>query len=260
MMPMREMARETAHVPSWLMARPIAHRGLHDETAARVENSLSAARAAIAQNYAIECDIQLSSDGEVIVFHDVVLDRLTLAKGRLDQWSRADLSKVAFRHGSETIPALVELLAVVAGKVPLIVELKSLFNGDTRLADAALACVASYTGPFAFKSFDPDLLRRLRACNASQPLGLVAEAVYAPDEWPELTPERRAGLLAWEFFPDIRPDFLSWHVNDLPHAVPRLCRDGLGMPVMSWTVRTKAQKDLAARYADQIVFEEAAAR
>jgi len=255
-MPISEMAREKVIVPAWLTAQPIAHRGLHDETSGRVENSLAAARAAVAWDYAIECDIQLSSDGEVIVFHDVLLDRLTFAEGRLDQRSRADLAHVAFRHGNETIPALTDLLAVVAGKVPLIVELKSHFNGDTRLADAALACVASYAGPLAFKSFDPDLLRRLRDCNASQPLGLVAEALYAPAEWPELTPERRAGLLAWEFFPDIRPDFLSWHVNDLPHAVPRLCRDGLHMPVMSWTVRTEAQKELATLYADQIVFED----
>ncbi|ACB95421.1 glycerophosphodiester phosphodiesterase family protein [Beijerinckia indica] len=241
--------------PSWLTARPIAHRGLHNDNAGRVENSLAAARAAIAGNYAIECDIQLSSDGEAIVFHDDTLERLTNAQGRLDTLSRQALTGLRFRDSSETIPALQDLLALVAGQVPLIIEIKSGFDGNTRLAETALACVASYSGPLAIKSFDPAPLLYLRTHNIERPIGLVAEAFYTVWDWPELTGDMRVDLMALTAYPALHPDFLSWNVKDLPHAVPILCRHGIGMPVMTWTVRTQEQRDLASRFADQIVFE-----
>src|ERR1700683_4709064 len=118
------------HAPDWLTARPIAHRGLHDCGAGIVENTLGAAEAAVARNFAIECDVQLSRDGEAMVFHDETLDRLTHASGPLATKSTRELRDVRFRSGLESIPTFQELLERVACRVPVICEIKSAFDGD----------------------------------------------------------------------------------------------------------------------------------
>ena len=86
-------------------------------------------------------------------------------------------------------------------------------------------------------------------------LVFVAQARYDAGEWPELTPKRRAELETLGDFSAARPDFLSWHVGDLPHATPELCRNGVGMPVVAWTVRSDGERARAARWADQMIFE-----
>jgi len=244
----------------WLCARPIAHRGLHDAAAGRIENSLGAARAARAAGYAIECDVQLSADGEAVVFHDADLSRLTGAQGRLQDLSAAALTRLPLTGGGEMIPLFSELLAAVGGAVPLVVELKSDFDGDLALARRIAALVADYAGPLAIESFDPDPLSFLREARAALglghiPLGLVAMARYDESDWPGLTEAQRRALAAFTHFPRTRPEFLSWNVADLPHATPLLCRAGLGLPVTVWTVRTPGQAQAAREWADQIVFE-----
>lgn len=239
----------------WLTARPIAHRGLHDSRLGRVENTLAAARAAIAGGFGIECDVQLTRDGEAVVFHDATLDRLLEASGAVGERSLAELRGPRFRASSERIPTLAELLALLAGEVPLICEIKSHFNGDVRLADRAAAVAADYAGPLAFKSFDPDVIAHLRARDVSRPLGIVAEASYEGEYWRELTAEQKQTCAAFLHYPRTRPDFLSWRVDDLPHPTPALLRALRAVPVMVWTVRTPEQKRSAKLWADQIVFE-----
>jgi glycerophosphoryl diester phosphodiesterase len=243
------------HAPSWLTARPIAHRGLHAKEKGIVENTRASARAAIAANYAIECDIQRSRDGEAVVFHDDDLVRLTKVQGRIDELAAREIEKIAYRDSAETIVSFPAFLAEIAGRVPLVVEIKSRFDGDLALADRALEISADYSGPLALKSFDPEPLAYLRAKGTTRPLGLVAEASYPPEQWPELSAARRAALTVWRDYPAIEPDFLSWNAADLPHAVPMLCRRGIGMPVMTWTVRSEVERARVAPWADQIVFE-----
>jgi glycerophosphoryl diester phosphodiesterase len=245
---------------TWLVARPIAHRGLHDEAKGIVENSLAAARAAVARRYTIECDVQLSADGEAMVFHDDRLERLTGARGRLDARTLDELSRLPLRGSSETLPLFSQLLETVAGRAPLVVELKSRFDGDLALARRVAELVAGYDGPLALESFDPDPIAFLRAGGAALgvgrvPLGIVAQARYDAGEWPDLPAARRAELAGWLHFSRTRPDFLSFNVEDLPHAVAVLFREGLKLPVTVWTVRSAAQAQAAARWADQIVFE-----
>ena len=252
--------RGAINVPGWLTARPIAHRGLHDESRGIVENTRAAAKAAIAGRYAIECDIQRARDGEPVVFHDFTLERLTHAKGRVEDYSTDELAAVTFRGCDETIPRLSDFLDEIAGSAPLIIEIKSRYDGDERLAARALAILAGYDGPAAVKSFDPAVLAFIRAQGRcaqvfDRPLGLVAQARYTPREWPELTPKRRIELATLSDYSAVRPDFLSWRVGDLPHATPELCRSGIGMPVMSWTVRSEGDRARAAIWADQMVFE-----
>lgn len=245
--------------PDWLTARPIAHRGFHRKDQGVIENTPTAARDAIARGYAIECDVQLTKDGEAVVFHDHVLDRLTEASGPIIERAAAELAGIALRGTSDRIVPLTEFLALIAGRTPLICEIKSRFDGDMRLTDRTAASVAGYAGPVALKSFDPEIVARLRHEGhrlgvADRPLGIIAEAKYEHPEYARLTPERRrdmAELLHWR---DTDPDFLSYNVEDMPNAAslfPRL----LGAPVMTWTVRTPAQVETARRYADQMVFE-----
>jgi len=248
--------------PAWLTARPIAHRGLHDALEGRVENTFSAAGAAIERYYSIECDIQLSADGEAMVFHDFTLDRLTRGSGRIDAWRAGDLAKLSFQQGGDGIPTLAEFLTFIAGRVALVCEIKSRFNGDTRLAQRAADVASAYAGPLAFKSFDPAIMAHLRARRAilgidHVPLGVIGQLDCASpgEEWAHLSASDKRNLSQFLHWPRTQPDFLSWNVLDLPCAAPFLCRVALGLPVMAWTVRTQEQAAVSRQWADQMVFE-----
>src|SRR3954454_15686493 len=119
--------------PDWLTARPVAHRGLHDLARGIVENMPGAAQAAVDGRFAIECDIQLSADGEAMVHHDDALGRLTEGSDALADKTAAELKQVAFRSTPERMMTLGELCALIAGRVPLLIEVKSRFDGDRRL-------------------------------------------------------------------------------------------------------------------------------
>lgn len=241
-------------LPPGFLDRPIAHRGLHEAASGRMENTRAAFAAAIAGGYGIECDIQLGGDGEAVVFHDFTLDRLTRATGRVDALPAAALAAIPFRQGSHGIETLSALLALVAGQVPLVVEIKSRFNGDDRLARAALAALAGYAGPVVLKSFDPGVLVALRKAGASWPLGIVATPSFEDPE-AGLDEAGRFGLANLLHLPESQPDFVSWNQGAIPSAAPFLCRYGLGLPLMSWTVRDQANADRLRPHVDQIVFE-----
>src|SRR3954462_8220896 len=132
---------------AWLTARPIAHRGYHDRSAGRIENTLSAAAAAIASGFAIECDLQLTADGEAVVFHDDTLERLTeAAVGPVRTRTLAELKAMALRNTGDRIPTLGELLAAIDDRVPLIAELKSDWSGDRRLEARVATILSGYRG------------------------------------------------------------------------------------------------------------------
>jgi glycerophosphoryl diester phosphodiesterase len=240
----------------WLVARPIAHRGLHDAAAGVIENSLSAAEAAIAGGFGIECDVQLSADGEAMVFHDFVLDRLSGETGAVAARKADALAAIALKGSGDRIPTLSAFLDHVAGRVPLIIEIKSRFDGDLALTRRAAEIVAERSGqPIVFKSFDPDIITALRKIAPAIPRGIVAMNEYAYGDYDRLDAARKHALANLLHFTESRPDFISWKVTDLESAAPYLCRNALGLPLMSWTVRTPEEREKAARHADQMVFE-----
>ncbi len=248
--------------PGWLTARPIAHRGRHDSLHQIIENSVSAAQAAIAADFAIECDVQLSADGEAMVFHDYTLERLTATTGRVDAAGSRALKETALKGSKDRISTLPDFLNAIAMRAPLICEIKSRFDGDMRLAERAAHCAAAFGGPVALKSFDPRIIahlsaHRVRLGLTATPLGMIAQADYndPADEWAHLPQHEKRALANFLHWRETRPDFLSYGVRDLPHAVPFLCRAGLEMPVMTWTVRTQEQAAGALEWADQIIFE-----
>jgi glycerophosphoryl diester phosphodiesterase len=241
--------------PDWLTARPIAHRGLHDSSQGVVENSVGAARAAFARNYAMECDLRLSRDGRVFVFHDDRLDRLCGESGLFRDLDAAQAQRKILRGSGEPILSFEQLLSAARGVVPLILELKSDFSGDNALAAAVAACLRDYAGPVALKSFDPALIVALRGLDAPWPLGIVAQAEYAEAEWADLSAARRFALSRFTHAGETRPDFLSWRAADLPNPTCEFARACAGTPVLTWTIRSAQQAARVKAHADQIVFE-----
>jgi glycerophosphoryl diester phosphodiesterase len=240
---------------AWLTACPIAHRGLHDAAHGVIENTATAFAAAIAGGYGIECDLQISADGEAMVHHDDALGRLTDGSGALREMSAADLKRTPFRATADRMMTLGDLLDLVAGRVPLVIELKSRFDGDLRLAERTAKLLAGYNGPAAVMSFDPTPIIALRRLAPRLVRGIVAERRYAPPEWKHLSAAQRFALPLLLHGWRSRPDFIAYRVDDLATLPPRLARGLFGLPLLTWTVRTEAQRTLAARYADQAIFE-----
>ena len=238
----------------WLTARPVAHRGLHDADAV-IENTPSAFTAAIAANYAIETDVQLTADGEAMVHHDFALGRLTLGSRQLIAMSAAGLKDVPFKATADRMLTLAELCALVAGRVTLLVEIKSRFDGDRRLAARVAQVLANYAGPVAAMSFDPDVVAALREIAPRLTRGIVAERRYDDAEWQNLTPGQRRslGLLLHGF--RTRPHFVAYQVADLPSPGPFIARHLFGLPLLAWTVRSEDDRRRARRFADQMIFE-----
>ncbi len=239
----------------WLTARPVAHRGLHDGAAGIIENTTSAFSAAIAADYAIECDIQISADGEAMVFHDATLERLTTVNGRLDAKSAAELKRVAFRATADRMITLAELCDLVAGRVALFVEIKSRFDGDLRLVTRAAQALTGYSGHVALMSFDPAPIAALRTLAPNLTRGIVAERHYSHPEWASLPTRTKRALAYFQHALRSRPQFIAYSVKDLHAAIPQLARSVLGLPLLTWTVRSDVDRERAARYADQMIFE-----
>lgn len=243
------------NAPAWLTARPVAHRALHDAARGVIENTPSAVEAALDHGFAIEVDIQLSADGEAMVFHDDTLERLTTAQGPAKALTAAQLQDIPLRDTADRIMTLGELLARVAGRVPLIIELKSHFDGDTAVAARAAERLATYAGPAALMSFDPDLVAAVRALAPHVPRGITMEHLYDDPEWSLLTPETKYAWGNLLHFPRTQPDFIAHYVKELPSTAVTLARSRTHLPVLAWTVRTPEDRAIAARHADQMIFE-----
>jgi glycerophosphoryl diester phosphodiesterase len=241
--------------PDWLTAQPIAHRGLHDASAGVIENTAAAFSAAMAAGYGMETDLQISADGEAMVHHDDALGRLTEGSGFLADLSAAEIKATRFKAGSERILTLGELCDLVAGRVTLLLELKSRFDGDARLAKRIVDVLAGYAGPVAVMSFDPDLIEAVRHAAPGLRRGIVSERNYLHPEWNRLSRSHKRNLAWLMHAPRSRPQFIAYSVRDLPAAAPLLARMVFGLPLLTWTVRGADDRRLAARWADQIIFE-----
>lgn len=228
---------------SWLTARPIAHRGLHDINRARWENTLAAFDAAAAAGYAVECDVRLAADDVPMVFHDAELDRLTGASGRVRERTAAELGRFTVGSTFERVPTLAESLETVAGRVPVVIELKGEDATDVRIVGQVAAVLARYRGRAAIMSFDH---RLVRAFAADAP-GIVAGLTGCGTDEAEL--EAHFSMLAHDIA------FVSFAVDELPNRFVSFVRHRLAMPVITWTVRDSDAVERTFAHADQMTFE-----
>lgn len=233
---------------SWLVKQKIAHRGLHDEVSP--ENSLSAFKKAVEKGYAIETDVQMTSDGILLAFHDEILDRMTDGKGLISQKNFNEICNYTLKNSEEKIPLLSEVLSLVGGKVPLLIEIKSHKNIGPE-EEKIKAMLKKYDGQYAFQSFNPFIVKWFKGN----------------------MPDVKSGVLS-SFFKDVKlsvfqkiilknlwlnkltkPDFISYNVDDAANF-KKLTKFKGTLPILFWTVRSTEQMQLVSEKCDNIIFED----
>lgn len=244
-------------LPASFFARPITHRALHDRKAGRVENSLKSIEAALGEGYGIEMDVQLTSDGHAMVFHDDLLDRLTAEIGPVRDRTRAELETIPLTDDGGSIPALETVLALVAGRVPLLIEIKDQ-DGEMGpnvgpLEKAVCTALADYTGDVALMSFNP---HSVAACAALAPdiaRGLTTSS-YEAQFWPEVPAPVRDRLRDIPDYDRVGACFISHEANDLDR--PRVAElKSQGARILCWTIRSAKAEAEARRIVDNVTFE-----
>jgi glycerophosphoryl diester phosphodiesterase len=244
-------------LPPELLRLPLAHRGLHNPSQGCIENSLSAFSAAISAGYGIELDVQRSADDVAVVFHDDDMDRLTDATGAFRNHSAARLSRTVLRGSTDTIPTLKEVLTLIAGRAPLLVEIKENWNTmkdtDGILEKAVAEALAGYAGPVAVMAFNPHCIAHMARLAPDLPRGLTTEA-YDPVLNAPIPAEVCDHLREIPDYDRTRSSFISHQASDL--ARPRVAElKGQGAKVLCWTIRSPEAEAMARKVADNVTFE-----
>ncbi|KUO54133.1 MAG: hypothetical protein APF82_00480 [Sphingomonadales bacterium BRH_c42] len=235
--------------PDWLTRWTYAHRGLHGARGDGLvpENSLEGARLAIAAGLGIECDIQRSRDDYPMVFHDWDLARLTGEEGETESRTKDELQQLTYAGSDEHPATLAKLLELVAGRVPLLIEIKSKAGYDVaRSCKLAADGLRGYSGPCAVMSFDPRVARWFRRNSPQTPCGLVMRE-----------DEHGHTRRAWQRYAALwiaRPQFLAYHILALPNAFTQGLRRA-GYPLLTWTVNSPELRDRALAHADALIAE-----
>ncbi|MDE2412788.1 MAG: glycerophosphodiester phosphodiesterase [Sphingomonadales bacterium] len=232
---------------AWLGSVDYAHRGLHH--AGVPENSPAAFAGAIARGMGIECDVQRSLDGQAVVFHDDTLDRLTGESGPIGQRSAEQLGAMVLSGGTDTIPTLRQVLDLIGGRVPLLIEIKSPRKSNSRTSALCLAVrrvLEGYAGPHAIMSFDPRIVRWFADHSPLTVRGLVV----TEENDKALAGMIRRRLSLWL----ARPDFLAYDIRDLPSRFAAAQRKR-GLPLLTWTVRSPELRERALACADAPIAE-----
>jgi glycerophosphoryl diester phosphodiesterase len=249
------MSRAPLH-PAFLTV-PLAHRGYHDAALHRPENSLSAFGAAIAAGYGIELDVQLTADGQAMVFHDNTLDRMTTSTGAILVRTATELGKIKLRGSDDLIPTLPQVLALVAGKVPVLIEIKDQLDTmqDTsgRLEAAVARALSIYHGPVAVMSFNPNCMAHMARLAPTVARGMTTED-YDPKDCAPIPPDVCDALRMIPDYDRTECSFISHKASDL--ARPRVAElKSQGAAILCWTIRSPEVEAKARQIADNITFE-----
>lgn len=228
--------------PDWITSLPIAHRGYHDVSKGRAENSMASFDAAVEAGFAIECDLQVTNTGEPVVFHDPTLDRMTSVSGNVRDKTPQELSKLKLLGTADGIYTLKQHLDAVAGKVPLVLELKGVEGEDAGFVEGVAASIEAYHGELCVMSFDHWICAQFAKLMPDVPRGLTAEG-------DDSTYYKHLRAMN-----DFDLQFVSYGVKNLPNRFVTAMRKA-GLPVITWTVRDEETRRLTNQYADQMTFE-----
>ncbi|MCX7300703.1 MAG: glycerophosphodiester phosphodiesterase family protein [Rhodobacterales bacterium] len=244
-------------LPDVFLTTPIAHRALHDKSQGRPENSRAAVRAAVESGYGIEIDLQPSSDGVPMVFHDYDLGRLTASKGPIALQTAATLAATPLLYGSEGIPTLAEVFEIIGGRVPLLIEIKdqdgAMGPNVGALEKATVAVLRGYEGPVAVMSFNPHTVRIMGELAPDIPRGLTTSA-YEYDDWVPLPEDMCDQLRAIPDYETSGASFISHESFDL-HRKRVAELKAKGAAVLCWTIRSPEEEAEARRVAQNVTFE-----
>ncbi|HJU32729.1 MAG TPA: glycerophosphodiester phosphodiesterase family protein [Hyphomicrobiaceae bacterium] len=237
--------------------RPIAHRGLHSKAGGRIENTAPAFLAAIEKGYGIECDLQAAADGTPMVFHDDKLDRLLGAPGRISRLAPAALARLRYRNSDTPILTFTDFLRLVDGRAPLLVEVK--VNPATPrevFLDRIARQARAYEGPIALMSFDGAVVSALAKLAPTVPRGPVIGAHQLPARW-WATPAAAGPVTMARMLGRVPAGsgFLAVEVRILRGTREWMTRNGIDLPLFSWTIRSRRERATAARFADAPIFE-----
>jgi glycerophosphoryl diester phosphodiesterase len=262
------MRADTPHLPSYRLkpsppldratfVRPIAHRGWHDRARGRLENTAPAFHAAIAKGYGIECDLQGADDGTPMVFHDAKLDRLVEASGPISAYSPSSLARLRYKGQDQRILSFGDLLELVGGRVPLLVEVKRNGSPHPGLLESIARLASAYKGPIALMSFDRGIVTALGGLAPAVPRGPVIGGRQLIASLLAGRRRRRENPAAARLFASAPEGVAFYAVEVKLAAVARawMSRRGHDLPLFTWTVRTPRQRARAARWADAPIFE-----
>ena len=231
---------------SWLAEQPIAHKGLHDKT--HPENSLSAFERAINAGYPIELDIQMIADGTIVVFHDNSLSRLTDNDGYLRFLNKSDLDLLTLSGSKEKIPTFEEALNFIAGRVPVLIEIKNQGKvGD--MEKKIIEILSNYKGEFAVQSFNPFVLEYFYKHAPSIPRGQIA-GFLSHMKLPYFRRYAMKRMLGNKKIS--HPDFIAYEAKHLPNRFVKKYKD---LPLIAWTVKSQSEYLKVVKYCDNVIFE-----
>lgn len=227
-----------------------AHRGLHGDGVA--ENSMTAFRLAVEREYGIELDIRLSRDGRLVVFHDDTLERVAGVEGRVDSYTAEELSKIRLLGTEDTVPLFSDVLKLVAGKVPLLVEIKE-DAGKYGVSNAAAEMLGSYTGPYIIESFNPLSLGNVSKKLPDVPRGILSQNYMREKKYRKPLYFALGALLLNRV---CKPSFIAYNHVDYRSLSLRIARRIFGAVTFAWTVRSAEEERCAKAHGfDGIIFE-----
>lgn len=225
---------------SFLTKNLIAHRGYHNINLEIPENSLIAFEEAIRKNYLIELDLHILKDGSVVVFHDDNLERMTGVNKNLKDCSYEQIKDLKLQGTNSCIPLFKDVLNLVNGKVPIIIELKyDTFGGV--LEKEVINILKSYNGLYAIKSFNPFSVLWMRMHSPDVPRGFLSSDLKDKSIWSKL-------LLK---FLDV--DFISYSIDSLPNKLVEKFRKN--KLVLGWTISSNSDLEKAKKYCDNFICE-----
>lgn len=228
-----------------------AHRGLHDST--RAENSMSAFAAAKELGFGIELDVRLSKDGELVVFHDDNLSRVAGKEGKVIDFTAEELSRVSLLGTDDGIPTLKEVLDLIDGAVPLLIEIK-MSNGESGVAEKFLEVIEGYNGDYIVESFNPFALRTVRAERPDILIGILSTEYMKNPKHKGSLLFRLLQNLRMNFL--MRPDFVAYEKNGYTVRNVRLIRRNFGTALIAWTVKSPEEEAAAISHGfDTVIFE-----